>query len=93
MKQRFVAKITTILQRAPVVHNLAWQKFVARFLIALVKSRKVPFGEVAQHLNDAVNVASNETRVQDFFRETDLNYLVLAQLLLSLLPAQGAAIV
>jgi len=89
VKQRLSAKITALLQHAPVVHNLARQKFVAQFLIALVKSRNVQFSEVAQHLNDAVKVASNETRIQDFFRETDLNYLVLAQLLLSLLPAQG----
>ncbi|WP_162550003.1 hypothetical protein [Hymenobacter nivis] len=36
-----------------------------------------------------MKVASNETRIQDFFREADLNYLVLAQLLLRLLPATG----
>ncbi len=89
MKQRLVAKITTLLQHAPVVGNLARQKFVGQFLLALLKSRNVQFGEVAQHLNDAVKVASNETRIQDFFRETDLNYLVLSQLLISLLPAQG----
>nr|GFC54399.1 hypothetical protein [Tanacetum cinerariifolium] len=59
---------------APVVRNLARQKFIAQFIIALLKSRNVQFGEVAQHLNDAVKVASNETRIQDFFRETDLNY-------------------
>ncbi|RYE90790.1 MAG: IS4 family transposase [Cytophagaceae bacterium] len=89
VKQRLSAKITTLLQRAPVVRNLARQKFVGQFLIALRKSRNVQFGEVAHHLNDAVKVASNETRIQGFFRETDLNYLVLAQLLISLLPAQG----
>ncbi|RZK37293.1 MAG: IS4 family transposase [Hymenobacter sp.] len=89
MKQRLITKITALLQHAPVVRNLARQKFIAQFIIALVKSRNVQFGEVAQHLNDAVKVASNETRIQDFFRETDLDYLVLAQLLLSLLPVQG----
>ena len=89
MKQRLIAKITTLLQHAPVVRNLARQKFVSQFVIALLKSRNVQFGEVAQHLNDAVKVASNETRIQDFFRETDLTYFVLAQLLLSLLPTQG----
>ncbi|WP_216690118.1 IS4 family transposase [Hymenobacter siberiensis] len=89
MKQRLIAKITTVLQHLPVVRNLARQKFVSQFIIALIKSRNVQFCEVAQHLNDAVKLASNETRIQDFFRETDLNYLVLAQLVLGLLPAQG----
>jgi hypothetical protein len=89
VKQRLIAKITTVLQHLPVVRNLARQKFVSQFIIALIKSRNVQFCEVAQHLNDAVKLASNETRIQDFFRETELNYLVLAQLVLSLLPAQG----
>lgn len=44
---------------------------------------------MAQHLNDAVKPASNETRIQDFFREVDRAYLVLARLLVSLSPAQG----
>ena len=57
MKQRLIAKITTLLQHAPVVRNLARQKFVAQFIIGLLKSRNVQFCEVAQHLNDAVKPA------------------------------------
>lgn len=78
-----------LLRRAPIVSNLARQKFIGQFVVALLKSRNVQFGEVAQHLNDTVKVASNETRIQDFFREAELDYFVLAQLLLSLLPRQG----
>ncbi|WP_162550013.1 transposase [Hymenobacter nivis] len=47
------------------------------------------FCEVAQHLNDAVKPASNEPRVQGFFREVDLDYLVLARLLVRFLPVQS----
>ena len=71
------------------VPRLSWQKFVSQFIITLLESRNVQFYEVAQHLNDAVKVASHETRIQDFFREADLNYLVLLRLLLRLLPATG----
>ena len=78
-----------ILQRAPVIRNLARQKFVGQFLIALIKSRNVPFCEVAQHLNDAVKLASNETRIQDFFRKKYFNHLLMKHLLLGLLPAQS----
>ena len=73
----------------PIVRHLSRQKFIAQFIIGLIKSRNVQFCEVAQHLNDAVKLASNETRIQDFFREVDLNYLLLAHLLLTLLPATG----
>ena len=89
MKQHFAAKITTLLQQAPFVRHLSRQKFVGQFIIGLIKSRNVPFGEVAQHLNDAVKPASNETRIQDFFRQVNLDYMLVAKLLMSLLPAQG----
>ena len=89
MQQGLIAQITTVLQHVPLVRNLARQKFIAHFVIGLIKSRNVQFCEGAQHLNDAVKPASNETRIQDFFREVDLDYLVLARLLVSLLPVQG----
>ncbi|GAA4002084.1 hypothetical protein GCM10022408_11780 [Hymenobacter fastidiosus] len=64
------------LTALPVVRNLARQKFVAQFSSVLRKSRHVQFGEMAHHLNDVVKWASNETRMQNFFRETDLSYLI-----------------
>lgn len=90
MKQCLSAKITTLLQRVPVVGHLSRQKFVAHFIIGLIKSRHVHFCEVAQHLNDAVKLASNEIRIQDFFRRVRLDADALAHLLLLLLPGQGA---
>ena len=47
------------------------------------------FCEVAQHLNDLVKLASNETRIQDFFREVDLDYFALAVLLVGLMLGMG----
>ena len=70
VKQRLIAKITTVLQQLSVVRNLARQKFVSQFSSVLIKSCHIPFCEVAQHLNDVVKLASNETRIQDFFRKT-----------------------
>ena len=89
MKQRLITKITTVLQLVPLVCNLSRQKFIAPFVIGLLKSRNVQFCEVAQHLNDAAKPASNETRIQHFFRDVEPDYLVLVQLLISLLPAKG----
>ena len=87
MKQCLSAKLTTLLQQVPIVRHLSRQKFIAQFVIDLLKSRNVQFCEVTHHLNDGVKLASNETRIQDFFREADLDYLLLAHLLLTLLPA------
>ena len=89
MKHCLVAKITTLLHSAPLVRNLARRKFIARFVLGLLKSRNVQFCEVAHHLNDGAKLASNETRIQDFFREVDLDYLALAVLLVGLLPGTG----
>jgi len=89
VKTSFSAKLTALLRQVPVVRHLARQKFVSQFVLALLQSRSVQFGEVAQHLNDAAKVASNETRIQDFFREVALDYQQLAHLLVLLLPATG----
>ena len=89
MKQRLVAKITTVLQHVPLVGHLSRQKFVAQFVIGLIKSRNVQFREVAEHLNDDALPASNETRIQNFFRAVTLDYLAFMQLIINLLPATG----
>ena len=86
MKQCLIDKITIVLQRVPVVAHLARKKFVARFIIGRIKSRRVQFYEIAHHLNDAVKPASNETRIQNFFRHVALDYTALALVLVSLLP-------
>ena len=89
VKKRLVAKITTVLQRVPLMGNLSRQKFIAQFGIGLIKSRNVPFCEVTQHLNDAAKPTSDKTRIQRFFRDVEPDHLVLSQLLASLLPATG----
>ena len=58
MKQCLVAKTTTLLHSAPLVRNLVREKFIARFVLGLFKSRNVQFCEVAQHPNDDAKLAS-----------------------------------
>ena len=89
MKQRLIAKITTVLQHVPLVGHLSRQKFIAQFVIGLIKSRNVQFREVAEHLNDAAKPASNETRIQNFFRDVTLDYAAFIRLIIKLLPATG----
>jgi hypothetical protein len=85
VKQSLIDEITTVLQNVPIVANLARKKFIAQFTIGLIKSRNVQFCEVAHYLNDKVKLASNENRIQDFFREADIDYFAVAILLISLL--------
>lgn len=81
MKTSFSDKIREVFCKVKIVQHLARQKFVLRFLLALIKSRKVQFCEVAQHLNDQVQDISNEVRIQDFFRQVELDYEQVALLM------------
>jgi hypothetical protein len=89
MKQSLVEQISKVLSEIPIVQNLARKKFICQFVIGLIKSRNVQFGEVAQHLNDKAKLSSNEVRIQDFFREVEIDYFFVAALLVSLLPRKG----
>src|SRR5690606_27874365 len=83
------AEITAILDKVPIVRNLARKKFIVMFVLAMIKTRSVQFCEIAQNLNDNVKASSNETRIQDFFREVELGYEQVALLLAVFLPRKG----
>jgi hypothetical protein len=89
MKPGFAEQISQCVEKIPIVKNVARKKFVGLFTIGLIKSRNVQFCEVAQHLNDKAKLTSNEVRIQDFFREVELDYYFVAALLVGLLPAKG----
>lgn len=82
-------EITGILDKIPIVQNLARKKFVILFILAMIKTRAVQFCEVAQALNDKAKATSNEVRIQDFFREVSLDYEQVALLLAFFLPRRG----
>ena len=89
MKQYSCAEVTAILDKVPIVKNLARKKFVVLFVLSMIKTRSVQFCEVAQALNDEVKASSNEVRIQDFFREVSLDYEQVALLLAMFLPKRG----
>ena len=86
MKQSLKSEITAILYSAPIVENLARKNFVSLFLLALIQQRKVQFCELASVLNDEAKIASNQNRIEDFFREVTINYQAVARLIMTLLP-------
>ena len=86
MKQSLKSEITAILYSAPIVENLARKNFVSLFLLALIQQRRVQFCELASVLNDEAKIASNQNRIEDFFREVTINYQAVARLIMTLLP-------
>jgi len=89
MKQSLKGEITSILQSAPIVDNLARKTFIALFVLALIQQRKVQFNELASVLNDEAKISSNQNRIEDFFRDVHLHSQAVAQLMLALLPKKA----
>lgn len=62
------------------------KKILGALVLGLIKSRKVQFFEIFQHLNDNTKLVSNEFIIQDFFREVEIDYQQVAILLICLVP-------
>ncbi len=89
MKTCFSDKIKELFSKVQVVGNLARQKFVCSFVLGLIRARKVQFCEVAQHLNEQAQDICNEVRIQDFFRQAELDYGQVALLMALFLGRKG----
>ena len=59
------------------------------FVISLIQLRKVQFNELATVFNEQAKIAFNQNRIQDFFREVEINFQAVAQLMPVLLPKKG----
>jgi Transposase DDE domain len=82
-------QVNSVLSGLEIVKNLSRQKMLILTVCAVIRSRNVQLNEIAYHLNDAVKTASNETRLQDFFREVPFDYEALAAFLLRFLMDCG----
>ena len=80
------SEIRRILNENQIVKNASRKEFLGLYIPALVQSNSVQFYKTAKFLNAEVKVQSNMTRIQDFYREVEMNYDFVAVLLLTLLP-------
>ena len=83
-----LGSVSDYLRYIQIVKNLSRQKMLIRTIVSMLKSRSVVLAELAQHLNDKVKTASNETRLQDFFRQVEFDYEATAHFLYSFLLSQ-----
>ncbi len=88
MLKLVISSVSEYLQYVEIVSHLSRQKMLVQTLMAMLKSRSVVLSELAVHLNDKVKTASNETRLQDFFREVAFDYKATARFLYSFLQTQ-----
>lgn len=87
MRYSLTSEIKKLLDRFPILKNLSRKKFLAMYILALINGRNVQFCETANHLNPKVKNESNEIRIQDFYRETNLNFDQLALLFFCVFPS------
>ena len=73
MKDFVTPKIVKILGNLCLVNHLSRQKCAIQSILAMIKTRSVQLSELSFELNDEVKPASNERRLQNFFKEADLN--------------------
>lgn len=86
MKDFISSKIRDLFLEIPLATNLARQKFISEFIFGLIKSRNVQFKEVGLHFTTDAKVASNERRIQAFFKDFEFDYAQVALLLVMFLP-------
>jgi hypothetical protein len=74
--------------------HLSWHgarlSFLAMFLIALLKVKTVNLAEIATALNPKAKINSNYRRLQRFLADFELDYDIIAKVIVSLLPKPPA---
>lgn len=83
---KITLKIGQILDRNTQKLNKARKKFIRAFVFGLIEKGTVEFSELAKILNDEVETSSNLRRIQMFFSDYELNYLVFAQIFMDFIP-------
>jgi hypothetical protein len=86
---KITLKIGQILDRRTQRLNKARKKFIRAFIFGLIEKGTVEFTELAKVLNDEVEASSNLRRIQMFFADYELNYLVFARIFMDFIPLRG----
>ena len=86
---RLEVSMTHIIQLKDVLStHLPWHgarlNFLAMFLVALFKVKTVNFTEIATALNPNAKTGSNHRRLQRFFADFELDYDLIAKLVVAL---------
>lgn len=83
---KITIKLGQILDKKTERLNKARKKFIRAFILGLIEKGTVEFTELAKVLNDEVQESSNLRRIQMFFSDYELNYLIFAKIFMDFLP-------
>lgn len=83
---KYGAKLQELLNKFFKKMHLSRQKLISALILTMIRNKSISFPELAEDLNDGVKSESNLRRIQDFFANYDLQYMVYAELLSSFIP-------
>jgi hypothetical protein len=83
---KITLKLEQFLDKKTQRLNKTRKKFIRAFVLGLINKGTVEFTELAKVLNDEVQESSNLRRIQMFFSDYELNYLVFARLFMDFVP-------
>ena len=89
MEGVLIKSVSDYLNYTQIVSNLSRQKMLIMTICSMLKTRSVVLSEIAVQLNDNAKTDSNETRLQDFFREVAFDYEALAKFIFVFLMANS----
>lgn len=96
MVAHFDSKVATIFQsatqRVGTKWHLARQKMMFGLIFSMIETRQVQFSELATKLNEQAKDESNLRRIQAFFAHYELDYRVMACVLMSFVTAKQVRI-
>ena len=87
MEGVLINSVSEYLKYTQIVSNLSRQKMLIMTICSMIKTRSVVLSEIAVQLNNDAKTSSNETRLQDFFREVEFDYDALAEFIFIFLMA------
>lgn len=96
MIEHYSSKIGNIFQSATKQVGTRWhlarQKMIFALIFSIIETRSVQFPDLASKLNEAAKDESNLRRIQAFFAHYQLDYRVIACVLMSFVPTKKCRI-
>jgi Transposase DDE domain len=89
---KYVINIHTILDFHLGKVHLSRKKFMSGFVLSMLKNRSVKFSDIASDLNESAQESSNHRRIQSFFADFEMDYLLYARMLMQFVPMRRVAI-
>lgn len=77
------AKINELIKSLNIVKGKTHQEFSTKLILAMIESRSVHYSRLAEEIDENIELASIERKVERYFKEVSIDYYSLAVFLIS----------